>query len=287
MSKPSSVQSIASPDNPVLKHIRRLVRDPVAYRRVGAFWLEGEHLCQAWLAHAERADVAVVSDAAWSVPNIQQLALHAERVLRVSPALMAELSAMDSPPPLGFLLPWPGVGPQPAPLEGASAVAVRPGLDPSRPSLVLDRIQDAGNVGTLLRSAAAFGFDQILALKGCAGLWSPKVLRAGMGAHFSLRLFESLDLQDLDALKLPLLAASAHAEGSLPKSRLPWPCAWVMGHEGQGIAPALEARCDLQLRIPQPGGQESLNVAMAAAICLYESARQRGEAGLENHPVRS
>jgi RNA methyltransferase, TrmH family len=114
----------------------------------------------------------------------------------------------------------------------------------------------------------------VLALQGTAGLWSPKVLRAGMGAQFGLQLAEGLGLDDLDALAVPLVATSSHAPQALGQARLPSPCAWVFGHEGQGVAPALLARCALTVRIPQPGGEESLNVAAAAAICLYESTRR-------------
>ena len=115
----------------------------------------------------------------------------------------------------------------------------------------------------------------MIALKGTAALWSPKVLRAGMGAHFGLNLIEGATEEDLSALALPMLATSSHAERSIHDTTLPWPCAWVMGHEGQGVSTALLGRCALSLRIPQPGGEESLNVAAAAAVCFYESARQR------------
>jgi TrmH family RNA methyltransferase len=137
-------------------------------------------------------------------------------------------------------------------------------------------VQDPGNVGSILRTAAAFGVPQVLALKGTVALWSPKVLRAGMGAHFGLRLIEGLEADALQALRVPLVATSSHAGELLPAARLPQPCAWVMGHEGQGVAEALLVRCALQVRIPQPGGEESLNVAAAAAVCLYESARRGG-----------
>lgn len=139
---------------------------------------------------------------------------------------------------------------------------------------MLDGLQDAGNVGSILRSAAALGVRQVLALKGTAALWSPKVLRAGMGAHFGLRLVEGLTVDDLDGLALPLVATSSHASGTLPAADLPSPCAWVLGHEGQGVSADLMARCSLIVRIPQPGGEESLNVAAAAAICFYESLRR-------------
>jgi TrmH family RNA methyltransferase len=115
----------------------------------------------------------------------------------------------------------------------------------------------------------------VLAIKGTAALWSPKVLRAGMGAHFGLHLHEGLTPDDVLALDLPLVATSSYAEASLPHAPLPRPCAWVLGHEGQGVSQALLDRCALTVRIPQPGGEESLNVATAAAICLYEAARRQ------------
>jgi TrmH family RNA methyltransferase len=96
-----------------------------------------------------------------------------------------------------------------------------------------------------------------------------------MGAHFGLKLIEGLAVEDLDALKVPLLATSSHADALLHQADLPSPCAWVMGHEGQGVGEALMRRCALRVGIPQPGGEESLNVASAASICLYESARRR------------
>jgi len=128
------------------------------------------------------------------------------------------------------------------------------------------------SAGSTHRSAAALGVVQVIALAGTAALWAPKVLRAGMGAHFSLRMVEGMGPEALDGVAVPLLATSPHAEKSLRETMLPRPCAWVFGHEGQGVAPELAARCALTVRIPQPGGQESLNVAAAAAICLYESS---------------
>jgi len=139
-------------------------------------------------------------------------------------------------------------------------------------TVVLDRVQDAGNVGSILRSAAGFGFKQVLAIKGTAALWSPKVLRAGMGAHFGLRLVEGLEEGDLQGLNLPMLVTSSHQGEFIHRLTLPNPCAWVMGHEGQGVSPALMARATQFVRIAQPGGEESLNVAAAAAICLHASA---------------
>jgi tRNA(Leu) C34 or U34 (ribose-2'-O)-methylase TrmL len=147
-------------------------------------------------------------------------------------------------------------------------------------------VQDPGNVGSVLRSAAAFGCTQVLALKGTAALWSPKVLRAGMGAHFGLRLLEGLDEADLAALAVPLLATDPHAGPALHELRLPRPCAWVLGHEGQGVSTSLLAACRLHVRIPQPGGEESLNVAAAAAVCSTRPAGRHCLVGCKRPSLR-
>ena len=253
--------TVTSRNNALLLRLRKLARTPGAYRKHGAVWLEGEHLCQALRGRGRAATQALVSEAVWQQPALRELAQWAPRVAIVSEALFAGVSALDSPAGIGLVIDMP----------------TAPAVMPDAASVVLDRVQDAGNVGSILRSAAALGFSQVLALEGSAALWSPKVLRAGMGAHFALDLVEGLAQSDLDGLRVPLLAGSSHAAGALDDAVLPFPCAWVFGHEGQGVAAGLLARCAQTLRIPQPGGEESLNVAAAAAICLY--ATRRGAAG--------
>ncbi len=254
-----TVKAISSRDNPLLVRLRKLAADPGAYRKLGEVWIEGEHLCAAFVQRGRAVLQAVISESGWQLPSLRQLTNGAAEIAVVPDALMAGLSTLESPAPLCFVVPWAGAG----------------ALIVDCPSVVLDRLQDAGNVGNILRSAAAFGFTQVIATKGTAALWSPKVLRAGMGAHFGLHLVEMVTDDALTALKVPLLATSSHAARALHEALLPWPCAWVMGHEGQGVSPTLMARCTESLRIPQPGGEESLNVAAAAAVCLFESARQR------------
>jgi len=255
----AQILHITARDNPQLQRIRKLAQDAGAYRKIGSIWLEGDHLARAALARSHPVTLAVITEAAWADDALRVIAEAAPKVLVVPVALFKTISGLESPAQIGFEVPH------------EAAAVVEAGVD----SVVLDRLQDAGNVGTILRSAAALGFRQILALKGTAALWSPKVLRAGMGAHFGLRLVEGLTVEDLDALQVPMVATSSHAEAELHRLRLPSPCAWVMGHEGQGVSPALMERCAQTVRIPQPGGEESLNVGAAAAICLYESARQR------------
>lgn len=255
----STHQPITSRDNPLLQALRKLAQDPGGYRRTGQVWLEGEHLCSALKARGRPALQTVVTEDAWQRPELRELAGWAPKVATVPAALFKAISGLESPAGIGFLIDLPPTA----------------GLLAGQATVVLDRVQDAGNVGSILRSAAAMGAQQVAAIKGTAALWAPKVLRAGMGAHFALRLVEGLDEAALDALHLPLVATSSHGGVDLPLAELPRPCAWVLGHEGQGVSASLLAACALKVRIPQPGGEESLNVAAAAAICLYESARRQ------------
>jgi len=257
----AKVTQITSRRNPLLARLRKLADDGTSYRRLGVVLLEGEHLCAAWLARPQAPVLhAIVSAAAWDEPRLRRIAQAAAEVAVVDAETLGQLGSLESPAPIAFLVPTP---------ERATVGA-------DEPTLILDRLQDPGNVGSVLRSAAAFGFTQAIALVGTAALWAPKVVRAGMGAHFGLRLVEGADDATLGELDVPLFGTSSHAGQRLDEFALPWPCAWVFGHEGQGVADGVAARCRAMLAIPQPGGGESLNVAAAAAICLYETARQRG-----------
>jgi TrmH family RNA methyltransferase len=256
---PLTMEHITSRDNPLVKRLRKLAQDPGAYRKQGEVWLEGDHLCRAAQARGAVPRLAVLSESASAQTALVELAAVAPRVVVLPDVLFESVSALESPAAIGWLLALP------------DDAVIAPGVA----TVVLDRLQDAGNAGSILRSAAALGVKQVLALKGTVALWSPKVLRAGMGAHFAVALVEGLSPDDLGALQLPMLATSSHAGTSLPEAALPRPCAWVFGHEGQGVDSDLLARCTLTLRIPQPGGEESLNVAAAAAICLYDAARRQ------------
>jgi TrmH family RNA methyltransferase len=251
----SGPQRITSRENALLKDLRRLAQDSQAWRRQGRVWLEGDHLCRAALLRGVRPALAVFQSSYWDASG-HDWVLGDARIAVVDDALFAGLSGLASPARMAFVLP----------------LADSPALDPDAATIVLDGVQDAGNVGAILRSAAAFGFGQVAAMKGTAGLWSPKVLRAGMGAHFALRLVEGLEPAAVASLRVPLLATSSHQGEWMHATRLPWPCAWAFGHEGQGVSVALAALAQGFVRIAQPGGEESLNVAAAAAICMHASA---------------
>ncbi|MGY8903401.1 MAG: TrmH family RNA methyltransferase [Burkholderiales bacterium] len=249
------VRHINSRDNPLLKRLKKLAQDSVAYRNLSQVWLEGDHLCGSALSQGVAPVMAVFSASYWSRAQCQSAYPAVETVV-VEDQLYAAISPHDSPAPMAFVVDLPAT----------------PGINGLMHTLVLDRVQDAGNVGSILRSAAAFGVGQVIALKGTAALWAPKVVRAGMGAHFSLHLIEQATADDLSALQLPLVVSSSHQGEFLQVIKLSQPCAWVFGHEGQGVSLDLMARAELSVRIAQPGGQESLNVAAAAAICLHASA---------------
>ena len=246
---------VSSAGNPLVKELRRLSQDGTAYRKQGRVWLEGDHLCRAALARGLKPVIAVFSESFWPLAPVEWTQAAIKNIV-IANSLLPAISALGSPAQIGFVLELPAAAE----------------LQPDAASVILDRVQDAGNVGSILRSAAAFGFGQIIALKGTAALWSPKVLRAGMGAHFGLRLLEGAQPDALAELTVPIVVTSSHHGGFLHEQAIPMPCAWAMGHEGQGVCDNLMARASLKVRIDQPGGEESLNVAAAAAICLYASS---------------
>ena len=264
--KAALVQTIESRHNPAFKALRALAQDNSAYRKRQQVWLEGDHLCRAAQSRGWVVEQLVVAQSMWE--HLGQMSpLSAQRIMLLPDALFDTLSPLAKDQKMGCVIDLP----------------VAPVMAPGLATVVLDQVQDAGNVGSILRSAAAFGFAQILALRGTAGLWSPKVLRAGMGAHFALRLVESATLEDALALGVPMLATSSHQGDWLHQCvgsmALPWPCAWLLGHEGQGVQAALLAAAQRCVRIAQPGGEESLNVAAAAAVCLHASAAGQAPLG--------
>jgi len=165
-------------------------------------------------------------------------------------------------------------GPEPEPVDLEDFAP-----EPGAVLLMLDQVTDAGNVGAILRTAAAFGVPQVWALGGTAGLWSPKVLRAGMGAHFALRIVEGVDLAGLASrYHGRLVATTLRADTSIFDVDLGGDVALLFGNEGAGLSPELADKPGIKACIPMPGSAESLNVAAAAAVCLFERVRQtRGQ----------
>jgi TrmH family RNA methyltransferase len=255
---------ISSKDNAIYKRLRLALRDNTSYRDKQLVWIEGEHLCKAAVEHGLRFKELVLLDTKLTTETFNWLD-HADQLLTMTAPLMQGLSQLPSST---WLL---------ASIEMHETN--RP--DPLQSMVVLDQIQDPGNAGSILRCAAAFGFNQIITTPGTVSMWSPKVVRAAMGSHFGLKLFEAVQVADVLAFGLPVLVTDVHQGTFLHErtgpSSLPWPCAWVFGHEGQGISDGWMPNNSQRIRIVQPGGQESLNVAAAAAICLHASAVERIE----------
>ncbi|MGC3964953.1 MAG: RNA methyltransferase [Rhodocyclaceae bacterium] len=170
-----------------------------------------------------------------------------------------------------------------SPVDAPNGIVAEVDIPPSKAAkeegdvLVLAGVQDAGNLGTLLRTAAAAGIARAWLSPDCAQVWSPKVLRAGMGAHFYLEIADRADISDRLCEFSGQVVATALAERaqSIYSLDLSKPTAWIFGSEGQGVPKPLLERADALALIPMPGGMESLNVAAAAAVCLFEQVRQR------------
>jgi len=267
---------ISSKENSLFKELRLLQatgsKGQKARLASGHALLEGIHLIQTWVGDPALKTL-FTSELGLQNPEISEAVYsHLEicpetRIFQLEPSLWDQLSELANAPHIAGLLNLP-----------ASCLKAPQSISSLEGDLViLDRIQDAGNVGSILRTAAAAGFTQVIALSGCAHLWSGKVLRAGMGAHRLLDLYEGWSNQQLlSAVTAPLLAAAADAPQDLfdLREELMHPVAWVMGSEGQGISSDLMAQAK-PVSIPIDPRVESLNVSTAAAICLFETVRVR------------
>ena len=261
------MQRVSSRHNPRLREAARLVASAHDRRKAGRCVLEGEHLVGVYWDRRGPPETLVVTEEALARASVRALAeREPARTLIVPTGLFAELATL--PAGVGLL----AVVPTPSPSAAAAADFC----------LLLDDVQDPGNVGSMLRSAAAAGVGQVLLSKRCVFAWSPKVLRAGQGAHFHLDLHEDVDLAAWAAAYVQdggdVLAMVAAGGRSLYATALTGRLALAIGNEGAGLSPALAARASLAVTIPMPGGMESLNAAAAAAVCLFECVRQRAPA---------
>ena len=253
---------ISSPDNPRLKAAARLIASSRERRKSGRCVLEGEHLVDVYLRRYGPPETMLVAESAVERPDVRALAARvpASRTLVVGEAA------------------WTGFAQLPSAV-GVLAVVAVPEPDTRRAAdfcVLVDGVQDPGNVGSILRSAAAAGVAQAWLSPQCAFAWSPKVLRAGQGAHFHLAIFEEVDLAGwARGYRGKVMAMVAAGGEPLGRIDLRGPIAIAIGSEGTGISPALAAAATLRATIPMPGGFESLNAAAAAAIALYECVRQR------------
>jgi RNA methyltransferase, TrmH family len=251
---------IQSRDNPFFKTLKRLAESARERRKTGLTLLDGVHLVEAYEVACGSVETLVLAESATTTGEIADYVGERDCVV-LADSLMRDIGLVDTP-------------------SGLLAVAKLPAssakIDLAQDAVLLDGVQDPGNVGTLLRTAAAAGVKQVLLSPGCAATWSPKVLRAGQGAHFVLSIHEEADLADFMASYRGTTAVTC-LDGSSSLYEAGWngPLAWVFGAEGLGVRSELIAAAGLRVRIPMPGAVESLNVGAAAAVCLFEMVRRR------------
>lgn len=257
---------LRSRDNPRVRRWHALAHDARARRSEGRALLDGPHLLSAYLDSGARPQALIVNESGGANAEIAALLRRcAIEPVRLSDALFRWMVDLASPTGVAAEIALP---------------APAPGIGAARHAVFLDGVQDAGNVGAILRSAAAFGADTAILGPGCADPWSPKVLRAAMGGHFALRIEEAPDLDAALAAFPGTLLCAVSAGGEPPASiDLQGVVGWILGAEGQGVSPHAAAHASRRVTIPLAQGTESLNVAAAAAILLYERARQLSRRG--------
>ena len=261
------MNTIESAQNPALKHLAKLLRSARTRRESGQAVLEGAHLLSAYLQAGGQVLQVYVPVSKMQQPETARLLaqLPPERVVQTAGAALQKITSLTDAEEITALIALPPTEP----------------FDAEADCVVLERIQDPGNIGTILRSAAAAGVGQVVLSADCADAWSPKVLRAGMGAHFALRLFVEPDLAAWrERCHVPLLATALHRNSvSLYDCDLRAPAAWLFGNEGAGVSETMLAAASRLVHIPMAVQTESLNVAMAATVCLFEQMRQRLQQG--------
>jgi TrmH family RNA methyltransferase len=261
------MKPIASRDNPAFKALHRLVTNAAERRRRGLSLIEGAHLVASAFAAGLVPEALAIRRGAEGGDEVAALAarLPASAVLVLAENLFDALSNLETPAGVLAAVPTPPGRPVP---RDASLV------------LLLEDVQDPGNVGTLLRSAAAAGAGHVLLAPTCAFAWSPKVLRAGQGAHFALNIVEGADLAAfLAAWRGASVALAGGGATDLWDLDLRGPVAFLVGNEGAGLTPAVLAAATHRARIPMPGGTESLNAGVAGSLALFECVRQRRSGG--------
>lgn len=257
------MKHIESRANPLYKQLFKWQSS--AGRRDEPVLLEGVNLCEAWLGLGRQPKYAIFDVERIDQPHLASLIekLNPEVCLTMSGSLLGNLSSVDTDQGVLFVA-QPAIHPIPAKM--------------TETIVMLDRLQDPGNVGAILRTCAAAGIKRVFASVGTAGLWSPKVLRSAQGAHFVLKLHEQADLLTItESLEIPLIVTTLEDASDLHKTKLPRHAAWVFGNEGQGVAAPLLQRSDLRIKIMHDRAVESLNVTVASAICLFEQRRQHSD----------
>lgn len=267
---------VTSPQNPHLKLVRRLQRRRTRDQE-GAFVVEGEDVVLAGLETGAAARVLLVD--AERVPDLDPSLVPCP-VVPVDPSLLADVSTMAHPPRVI------GIFEQPAVRDLAVALDQRASSGASGPWIALDGLADPGNVGTVLRTAAALGAGGIVTFPETADPFSPKAVRASMGACFRTPVVRldragTVPADELDSVRaaqpaLCVVALDADGTVDLWDAPLEATTVVVVGGERAGVSPSVLDGADVRTRIPQDPRVESVNAGVAASIALYEWRRRTG-----------
>lgn len=256
------MKSITSADNPRFRALLKLVQSARERRTAGLSLLDGIHLIAAYAERIGTPNEIVLSRSGAEIDEVIQLLarLNVGQVMVLPEVLFRELSSVATPTGIIAVVPTPRHA-LPQVLEGAC--------------VWLEDIQDPGNVGSILRSAAAAGIANVCLSRHSVHAWSPRVLRAGMGAHFALRVIEGVDLLALAQRYSGRIIATGVSSGKpVFDADLSGEVALLFGNEGAGLSSSLAALAHETVHIPMPGHAESLNVGAAAAVCMFERVRQ-------------
>ena len=256
---------IRSRDNALYKTLSHFSKSSHERRKRGVTLLDGPHLIESFHAAGHAINILALNESGAKRPEVAGLfdSVQAYEKIRLSDRLFQDIAAVNTPTGIMALVDTPSPKGNP---------------DRKADALLVETLQDPGNLGSILRSAAAAGVQQVLLSRASVFAWSPKVLRAGMGAHFALQIFEDFDLMAFaTGFEGTCIAMEAEAPQSLFDLRLKGPVAWLLGNEGGGLSAELAALAAARVHIPMSRGIESLNVAAAAAVCLFERVRQASQ----------
>lgn len=252
-------QHISSRDNPWFKQLKALAGSARERRMQRKILLDGAHLVEAYLETFGEPELLVVSDGDCALDVMNLLDRLAEiKTITLPPSMFAAVSPVTTPTGILALVQTPAL-----PLPESPAFV-----------LMLENIQDPGNLGSMLRNAAAAGVEAVYLSEGCTEAWSPRALRGGQGAHFVLPVVEQADLLSEVRQFQGLTLATAMHGTSLYEQDLTASVAFIIGNEGAGISQPLIDAASRTITVPMPGKVESLNAASASAVCLFERVRQ-------------
>jgi len=258
---------ISSREHPIIKQLVKLEKSAQFRKKSALTLLDGIHLIQTYLSIQGAPETLIISQSSGNNNEINQLiklisCQKRTKIYSINDALLSHVSPVKTPSGVLATISIP-------------TTTIIPVNQNNPFCVLLETIQDPGNLGSILRSAAAADVSDVYLSCDCADIWSPKMLRAAMGAHFSLRIHERSNLLEIiKRFKGKVVATSLQTKKTLYQTSLSGPLAFILGNEGSGVSEAISQAVEEKITIPMPGKTESLNVAAAAAICFFEKVRQ-------------